>query len=247
MTPSSHQPALLSVQRLVGPVDESFQLKNVNFSLGAGDALVIIGPKGAGKSTLLNLLSCVAPALSGRVVYRGRDILSLAPYRLARLGIAMVGEHCRLLETATVLDNLLLARHAERRTGLLQHVFFPPWVRREEVNHRRRAEEAVDALGLHSVRGEKICNLPVGVRKFVDLGRALVMRPRLVLGDEVTRGLNDKECAAMVSALKNVRRRGASLVLTEEKEGGMAGLANRAAHLEAGELRFAPAREAAPL
>ncbi len=246
MVSSPDQPALLSVQRLSGPSGGSVQVQNVNFSLRPSEALAIVGPKGAGKTTLLDLMSCLKSSAAGRVIYQGRDVLSLAPYRLARLGLALVGEQLSLLKEATVLDNLLLARHGERRTGLLQHVFFPPWVRNEEVNHRRRVEEVIEVLDLHSARHRKICDLPSGVRRFVDLGRALVLRPRLVLGDELFRGLSPAESAAMARALRLVRRSGVSLVLTGEDEGVTAGVADRVAHMEAGVLRLITEREVAP-
>jgi|GEM_PF-3768198 len=236
MTKPPDQQVLLAVRRLCGPAGHSVRVRDINFSLGTGAALTIMGPSGAGKSTLLEMMACFRPSASGRVIFRGRNILGLAAFRLARLGLAMVAERPCLLGRATVLENLLLGRHAERRTGLLQHMVFPPWVTGEEVNHRRRVEEMIDLLDLHEVRYEIVGDLPADVQRTVDLGRALVMRPRLLLCDEVFRGLSPAQSGTLSHALTLARRRGVALVMTQEEGRGEADLDSQVVRMEAGSL-----------
>ena len=179
----------------------------VSFGVDKGEIFTIIGPNGAGKSTIFNLVSRIYQPTSGRIRFEGHDITALPAHRIAGLGIARTFQNIELFDMATVLDNMMLGRHAHRRTGPLAHLFFGPATRAEELAHRRKIEEVIDFLDLQHYRDQMIANLPYGVRKVVELGRALCTEPKILLLDEPSSGLNVEETEDMsfwISDIKNI-------------------------------------------
>jgi branched-chain amino acid transport system ATP-binding protein len=165
----------------------------VSFAVRRGEVYTIVGPNGAGKTTVFNLISRIYDVTEGRIVYQGQDITGVPPHRIARMGIARTFQNIELFEHATVLQNLLVGRHCRNRTSLLGEVFFTPAVMRQEIDHRQRVERIIDLLDLQHYREQIIANLPYGVRKMVELGRALSTEPTLLLLDEPASGLNIEE------------------------------------------------------
>ena len=148
----------------------------VTFSVAQGEIFAIVGPNGAGKSTIFNLISRIYEPTGGRLTFQGEDITSVAPHTIAGRGIARTFQNIELFEHATVLDNLLIGRHCRARPNLLAEIFFTPGVRREELRHREAVEEIIDFLDLANYRDQRISGLPYGVRKVVELARALCAR-----------------------------------------------------------------------
>lgn len=177
----------------------------VSFSVEAGKVFTIIGPNGAGKTTLFNLISRIYDPAQGSLIFGGTDITRIAPHRVAALGIARTFQNIELFEHATVLQNLLLGRHAHRKSNLISEIFFTPSVRRMEVEHRERAEEIIDFLDLEHYRDSLIAGLPYGVRKVVELGRALCSEPKLLLLDEPSSGLNTEETEDMAFWIHDIK------------------------------------------
>jgi branched-chain amino acid transport system ATP-binding protein len=165
----------------------------VSFGVEQGEVFTIIGPNGAGKTTVVNILSRLLRPQSGRVAFDGRDLLGVAAHDVIALGIARTFQNLELFEHATVMQNLLLGRHVHRRTGLFEEMLFAPRVRAAERAHRERAEAVIDFLDLHRYRDSFVAGLPYGVRKIVELGRALTSEPKLILLDEPAAGLNPEE------------------------------------------------------
>ena len=180
-------------------------LENVSFDVQKGEVFTIIGPNGAGKSTIFNLISRIYDPSAGAIFFKERDIAQYAPHDIAALGIARTFQNIELFEGASVLDNILLGRHIHSRTNLLQHCFFTPAQRREEKAHRAQVEDVIDFLKLASWRDKRIAELPYGVRKVVELGRALATQPELILLDEPSSGLNPEETLDMSFWIRDIR------------------------------------------
>jgi branched-chain amino acid transport system ATP-binding protein len=177
----------------------------VSLSVEAREIFAIIGPNGAGKTTLFNLISRIYEPTSGSIVFDGHDITRIPPHEVVRAGIARTFQNINLFDNATVLDNLMLGRYRHDKSGLWQQTLFTPFVRREKLADRRKVEEVIDFLELGKYRDVPVAGLPYGVRKIVELGRALAAQPRLILLDEPSSGLNVEETRDMVFWIQDMR------------------------------------------
>ena len=177
----------------------------VSFAVDAGEVFTIIGPNGAGKTTIFNLVSRIYDATAGRIVFCDEDITGVPPHQIARRGIARTFQNIELFEQASVLQNLLLGRHAHKRSGFFSELLFLPRVQRLELEHREAVEKVIDFLDLQPYRDSLIVNLPYGVRKVVELGRALCTEPKLLLLDEPSSGLNVEETGDMAFWIEDIR------------------------------------------
>lgn len=191
-------------------------LQDVSFGVDAGEIFAIVGPNGAGKSTLFNLVSRFYDPESGDVRFQDESILGRSPSDIAALGIGRSFQNIELFERSTVLQNLLIGRHTRRRASALSQVFFTPAVRREEIAHRHAVERVIDFLDLQPYRDHMIAGLPYGVRKVVEIGRALAIEPKLVLLDEPASGLSVEEARDMRFWIDDIRKRMGVTVLMVE-------------------------------
>jgi branched-chain amino acid transport system ATP-binding protein len=180
-------------------------LDDVSFEVESGQVFTIIGPNGAGKTTIFNLVSRIYDPSHGRLYFREEDITWVPPHDIARRGIARTFQNIELFEHATVLQNLLLGRHCHKRSRFLEELLFLPRVRRLELEHREAAEKVIDFLDLQPYRDSLILNLPYGVRKVVELARALCTEPTLLLLDEPSSGLSVEETEEMAFWIQDIR------------------------------------------
>jgi branched-chain amino acid transport system ATP-binding protein len=150
-------------------------------------------------------VSRIYDASSGRLIFRGEDITRVPPHEIARRGIARTFQNIELFEHATVLQNLLLGRHAHKRSRFVEELFFLPRVRALELEHREAAEKVIDFLDLPAYRDTLVVNLPYGVRKVVEMARALCTQPRLLLLDEPSSGLSVEETEDMAFWIQDIR------------------------------------------
>jgi branched-chain amino acid transport system ATP-binding protein len=177
----------------------------VSFAVERGEVFTIIGPNGAGKTTIFNLISRIYDPTHGRLIFKDEDITAVAPHEIARRGIARTFQNIELFEHATVLDNLLLGRHAHAKPHFGQELLFLPAVRARERAHREAAEKVIDFLDLQPYRDSLVVNLPYGVRKVVEMGRALCTEPTLLLLDEPSSGLSVEETEDMAFWIQDIR------------------------------------------
>ena len=180
-------------------------LDGVSFEVEPGQVFTIIGPNGAGKTTIFNLVSRIYDPSHGRLVFCDEDITRLPPHEIAPRGIARTFQNIELFEHATVLENLLLGRHAHKRSRFAAELLFLPRVRALEIEHREAAEKVIDFLDLQPYRDRLIANLPYGIRKVVELARALCTQPKLLLLDEPSSGLSVEETEEMAFWIQDIR------------------------------------------
>ncbi len=177
----------------------------VTFDVEQGKVFTIIGPNGAGKTTVFNLISRIYDPSEGKLILEGRDITRVPPHDVAGIGIARTFQNIELFEYATLLQNLLLGRHAHRGTNLIQDILHLPAARKSELAHRERVEKVIEFLDLEAYRDALIMNLPYGVRKVVELARALCTEPKLLLLDEPSSGLNTEETQDMAFWIQDIK------------------------------------------
>jgi len=208
---------LLSAERLNLSFGGVRAVRDVTFEVERGEVFSIIGPNGAGKTTVLNLLSRLYDVEGGgRLTFDGVDITGIAPHDVARRGIARTFQNTELFEHETVLKNLLIGRHVHRRTNLWSELLFTPAVARQEVAFRRIAEDIIDLLDLQHYRNQVIGRLPYGIRKLVEVARALCIQPRLLLLDEPSSGLNPEETEDAAYWIEDINQDfGATVIMVE--------------------------------
>jgi branched-chain amino acid transport system ATP-binding protein len=188
----------------------------VSFEVKRGEVFTIIGPNGAGKTTIFNLVGLIYPATSGKILFENKEINSYSPHQVAKLGIARTFQNIELFEHATVLQNLLIGRHRHRATSAWQELLFTGAVRRAELAAREAVEKVIDFLDLAKYRDSLVAGLPYGVRKVVELGRALATEPRLLLLDEPSSGLNPEETDDMAFWIEDIKKHlGVTVLMVE--------------------------------
>jgi branched-chain amino acid transport system ATP-binding protein len=188
----------------------------VTFDVNEGEVFSIIGPNGAGKTTIFNLISRIYNPTSGELTFNGQNITKVPPHEIASLGIARTFQNIELFAQATLLQNLLIGRHCHVHNNLISQLCFLPSTRRAELEHREKVEDIIAFLDLQRYRDTLIANLPYGVRKVVELGRALATEPKLLLLDEPSSGLNPEETDDMAFWIEDMKRHlGVTVLMVE--------------------------------
>jgi branched-chain amino acid transport system ATP-binding protein len=198
---------LLSVKDINVTFGAIVALDSVSFDVEAGQICGIIGPNGAGKTTLFNVLSRLYRPGRGSITFDGHALLKLAPHRIVEVGIARTFQNIALFPAMSVLENVLVGAHSLGRTGYLANLFRTPAVGLEQKRQTDAAMHLIETLGLADLAHSDVGALPFGTRKRVELARALVSRPKLLLLDEPAGGLNHSEVDDLGELIKDLRDR----------------------------------------
>jgi branched-chain amino acid transport system ATP-binding protein len=202
---STHTEPVLEAKSLglrFGGVDA---LKDVSFAVKPGEIHAVIGPNGAGKSSLLNCLSGFYRPQTGTMAFNGQDIASLRPNRRAALGIARTFQGIQTYPSMTARENILTGYHNQMRTGLFDALFYWGRVRSEEEHFTAKAEEVIEFLELEELRHAVVGDLSYGLRKRVDLGRAIALDPKILIMDEPMAGMNPEEKGDLARFILDIR------------------------------------------
>lgn len=232
----SARPAILNVADITLHFGGNAALVDVSFDVYQGEIRAIIGPNGAGKTSILNCISGFYRPQQGRIIFKDSIDLTQTPtHRIASLGLARTFQNIALYTGLSTLDNLMAARHIHMRQSSLESMLYWGRARREEVRHREFVEEIIDFLEIAHIRKAVVGALPYGLRKRVELGRALAMEPDLLLLDEPMAGMNVEEKEDMARFILDIyERRGITIVLIEHDMGLVMDISDRVVVLDFG-------------
>jgi len=215
-------------------------LTGINLEVRQSEILAIIGPNGAGKTSLLNCISGLYKPQRGRIVFNDgkqeHDIIKKRPHQIARLGIARSFQNIELFRHMTVLDNLLAGCHIHMKSGLLSSLLYWGPAQREQIAFREFVEDIIDLLEIESIRNKKVGTLAYGLQKRVELGRALAMKPAILLLDEPMAGMNTEEKEDMARFILDINEEhGVTIMLIEHDMGVVMDISDRIAVLNFGQ------------
>ena len=212
-------------------------LNDVSVEVRDDQLLAVIGPNGAGKTSLMNCLSGFYRPQRGRIELHGNDITGRPVHEIARAGVARTFQGTHIFSGMTVIENIMVGRHIHMRSSVLQSFAYFPWTQREEVRHREFVEEIIEFLEIETIRHQLVGSLGYGLRKRVDLARALAQEPRILLMDEPMAGMNAEEKEDLARFILDVREaRHLPVVLVEHDMGVVMDLADRIYVLDFGKL-----------
>lgn len=227
-TKLSSPATLLTVKNLSLQFGGVQAIADLSLNTYAGEVLAIIGPNGAGKTSLLNAVTRVFDPSGGQIYFKDQDLTQLPRHQIAKLGIARTFQNIELFETATVLDNLLLGRNRFFQGHWWQQVLHTPALARLEEEARAEVETIIDFLDLTAWRNSPISGLPYGVRKVVELGRAICAKPELLFLDEPASGLNPEETRDLAFWIDDIRKElGITVVMVEHDMSLVSAVADR--------------------
>jgi branched-chain amino acid transport system ATP-binding protein len=210
-------------------------VESVSLSVRRGELISIIGPNGAGKTSLLNMVSGFYRPDAGSITFEREDITGARPSRIAARGIARTFQNIALFGGMTVLDNIMLGRHVRMKAGVLSSFVYWGLAQKEEVAHRARVEELIEFLELEDLRKQPTSGLAYGLRKRVELGRALALDPKVLLLDEPMGGMNQEEKEDMARFILDVNRQwGTTIILIEHDMAVVMDISERVAVLDHG-------------
>jgi len=210
--------------------------KDVSFEVQEGSIMALIGPNGAGKTTAFNLITNLFPADSGEVYLSGSRIDGLPPLRIAERGLIRTFQAARVFPGMTTRENLLVGQHRTIRRGLLAQMLWLPAARREEQDLEKRADALLELVDLTRFRDVHAIDLPMGAQKLLEVMRALMAQPRLLLLDEPAAGLNDTETAELAALLLAIRDSGITVLVVEHNMSLVMGIADHIVVLDAGSV-----------
>lgn len=212
-------------------------LKDVSLDVESGEIVGLVGPNGSGKTTLVNVVTGFYPPQKGRVRLYGEDVTHLAPHRIARRGVARTFQNLALFKGMSVLDNILIGRHTHMHPSALGALFYWWWAQREELANRMVVEEIIEFMQLQDIRDEPVEVIPLGLQKSVELARALVAEPRLLILDEPMAGMNQEEKEYIARFILDAREaRGVTILIIEHHMDVVTAICDRAVVLSYGEI-----------
>ncbi|MDR3455592.1 MAG: ABC transporter ATP-binding protein [Rhodoferax sp.] len=235
-TQASNQIPVLECRGLERRFGGLVALTGVNLRIERGEIFGLVGPNGSGKTTMTNAITGFFPPQVGSILLNGRAITGMAPHKVAALGVARTFQNLALFNGMSVLDNILLGRHIHMKPGVAQTALYWWLGRKEEVAHRLKVEEIIDFMQLQSVRDEMVDSIPIGLKKRVELARALVAEPSFLVLDEPMAGMNQEEKEYMARFILDARdERNVTVLLIEHHMDVITGICDRMMVLSYGE------------
>jgi branched-chain amino acid transport system ATP-binding protein len=223
-----------SIERRFGGV---VALNGIDVRIERGEIFGLVGPNGCGKTTLVNAVTGFYPPQRGNILLNGRDITGMAPHRIAGLGVARTFQNLALFNGMSVLDNILLGRHIHMHPSIARTALYWWLARREESANRAVVEEVIDFLQLESVRDELVDGVPIGLKKRVELARALAAEPSFLILDEPMAGMNQEEKEYMARFILDTRdERKVTVLLIEHHMDVITGICDRMLALNYGAM-----------
>ena len=227
---------LLNVENVSLSFGGTTALRDVSYKVKKGEIRAIIGPNGAGKTSMLNCISGFYRPQHGRILFDGHDLTKVPTHKIASLGVARTFQNIALYTGLSTLDNLMAARHIHMKQNGLASMLYWGAAQREEIEHRRVVEEIIDFLEIAHIRKAIVGALSYGLRKRVELGRALALEPEILLLDEPMAGMNIEEKEDMARFILDIHeRRGTTIVLIEHDMGLVMDISDRVVVLDFGE------------
>ena len=227
--------ALLEIRELSVRFGGVVALDRVSFTVDAGDVVALIGPNGAGKTTLFNVITRVYRPSGGSVSVGGVPVSRMSPHHVVRHGLARTFQNVALFKSMTVLENVIVGDHIKTKSGWLESSVPMPSAVNAEAASRRRAMDMIDFVGLSGVAELPVAALPFGTQKRVELARALVSKPRLLLLDEPAGGISHEEVDATSSLLRRIRNElDVTMLLVEHHMQFVMGISDRVVVLDFG-------------
>ena len=223
-----------SVERRFGGI---VALNGIDMRIERGEIFGLVGPNGCGKTTLTNAITGFYPPQRGTIVLHGRDITGMAPHKVATLGVARTFQNLALFNGMSVLDNILLGRHIHMHPSVMRTALYWWLARSDETANRAAVEDVIDFLQLESVRDELVDGIPIGLKKRVELARALAAEPSLLILDEPMAGMNQEEKEYMARFILDARdERKVTVLLIEHHMDVITGICDRMLALNYGAM-----------
>ena len=228
--------ALLRIKGLSKSFGGVHAVADVSFDVPQGVIFALIGPNGAGKSTIVNLLTGAISPSAGSVILGDRNITDLAPHRIAAAGMARTFQNGRLFRRLSVLDNVMVSASHKDPVGVLDILVRSPRFRRRERAMREASLEALRKLSLEHVADKNVTSLPFGQQRMIEISRALVLNPSLLILDEPAAGINSSEVPAFIEMLEGLRRGGLTIMIIEHNMKLIMTVADRIAVINFGKM-----------
>ncbi|KAB2330453.1 ABC transporter ATP-binding protein [Cytobacillus depressus] len=207
--------SIMQVKNLTKQFGGITAVNDVSFDVNQGEIVAVIGPNGAGKTTLFNMISSVLPPTKGEVWFMGERINGAPIHSLAGKGITRTFQNLQIFENMSVLENVMLGVHTQMKTNVYSAALRLPRVKHDDELARRYALEALEMIGIKDQMNEIAGNLPYGLQKLLEIARAIVSNPKLILLDEPMAGLNDGETSKIANILIEMKRNGLSFLFVE--------------------------------
>jgi branched-chain amino acid transport system ATP-binding protein len=228
--------SLLSIEEITKEYDGVKALERVSLKVGEGSIKGLIGPNGAGKSTLFHLISGVEKPDSGKILFKERNITEMESHERSALGIGRTFQTVQIWGNMTVVENVMAGMNRRLKGGLFSYGLWLPWVRRSEREALKEAKQILDSLGLLGKWESMASQLPYGKQKLLEVGRALAMKPQLLLLDEPASGLTLKEIEQLSERVSQIRQEGVTVFIVEHHMGMVMEIADEIAVLHNGKL-----------
>jgi len=209
-------------------------VSEVDFHIGENEIVGLIGPNGAGKTTMFNIISGLYTPTKGEVRINGELSNKLKPYQIAYKGISRTFQNIRLFSSATVLENVMMARYVKSKAGFWNSIFRPKWVTQEEALIKEKSMELLEFMGIEAYKDEIAKNLSYGNQRRLEIARALACEPKLLMLDEPTAGMNAEETASVMEHIRIIREKGISVLLIEHNMSLVMNVSDRVVVLDHG-------------